>query len=163
MATPSHSAQSGTPPVCPGNSGVTRVTPFVHVASVERSVVFYALLGLLPTEIMRDHAGAAFWAAMRCAESEHPDIMFARASGPVDASQQAVLFYMYTKNVGLLRTHLLACGLKDCGRYTGHLEGEAPHGRVFEVGYPHYMENGELRVEDLDGYCVLIGQLERLE
>jgi hypothetical protein len=40
-----------------------------------------------------------------------------------------------------LRDHLLASGV-----------------RVSTITYPDYMAKGEVRVEDPDGYCLLIGQ-----
>ena len=30
---------------------------------------------------------------------------------------------------------------------------------VFEVYHPNHMQGGELRVADLDGYCLLVGQI----
>jgi hypothetical protein len=30
---------------------------------------------------------------------------------------------------------------------------------VSEIGRPFYMPNGEIRITDPDGYCLLIGQL----
>jgi len=86
--------------------------------------------------------------------------MFARADGPVDAGQQAVIFYMYSTDVAALRRHLLASGLRDSGRYGGAAgPGDGP-GMVFEVSHPHYMHAGELRIADPDGYVILVGQLE---
>ena len=67
--------------------------------------------------------------------------MFARASEPVVASQQAVLFYLYTPDLVALRDHLLTSGV-----------------RVSAITYPDYMPKGEVCVEDPDGYCLLIGQ-----
>ena len=67
--------------------------------------------------------------------------MFARASGPVIASQQAVLFYLCSPDLIALRDHLLATGVKTS-----------------PITYPDYMPKGEIRVDDPDGYCLLIGQ-----
>jgi hypothetical protein len=67
--------------------------------------------------------------------------MFARASAPVIASQQAVLFYLYSPNLVALREHLVANGVK-----------------VSPISYPDYMPKGEVRIDDPDGYCLLIGQ-----
>ena len=69
------------------------------------------------------------------------DLMFARASAPVIASQQAVLFYLYSPNLVALREHLVANGVK-----------------VSPISYPDYMPKGEVRIDDPDGYCLLIGQ-----
>ncbi len=69
------------------------------------------------------------------------EIMFARAAEPVVAGQQAVLFYLYSPDLIALREHLLTNGVK-----------------VSPITYPDYMPKGEIRVDDPDGYCLLIGQ-----
>lgn len=86
--------------------------------------------------------------------------MLARADGPVDAEQQAILLYMYSLDVAALRRHLLANGLRDGGVYSGAASpGDGPS-MVFEVAHPHYMPAGEIRIADPDGYVILVGQLE---
>jgi hypothetical protein len=67
----------------------------------------------------------------------------ARASGPIIADQQAVLFYLYSPDLIALREHLLAKGVK-----------------VSEITYPDYMPKGEIRIEDPDGYVLLVGQAD---
>jgi hypothetical protein len=67
--------------------------------------------------------------------------MVTRASEPVVPSQQAVLFYLYSPNLVALREHLITAGV-----------------RVSPITYPEYMPKGEIRVDDPDGYCLLIGQ-----
>jgi hypothetical protein len=52
-----------------------------------------------------------------------------------------VLFYLYSPNVVTLREHLRAEGV-----------------HVSSITYPDYMPKGEVRVEDPDGYTLLIGQ-----
>ncbi len=88
-------------------------------------------------------------------------IFLAKASEPVVPSEQAVLFYLYSNDVAGLRRHLLNKGLLDGGSPPG--EGPAIHlperNVVFDLRYPFYMPAGELRVHDLDGYCLLVGQL----
>jgi GNAT superfamily N-acetyltransferase len=142
---------------------VRRMVTFAHVVDVEASVTFYSLLGFSPGDILRDESGKAFWAfassGMGVRGSGRAEIMFARASGPVDASEQAVLFYMYCDNVALLRQHLLASGVRDGGRFIG-CPGQGSPRTVFDISFPDYMEFGELRVSDPDGYCILIGQLQ---
>jgi hypothetical protein len=59
----------------------------------------------------------------------------------VIASHQAVLFYLYSPELIALREHLLASGVKAA-----------------TIKYPEYMPKGEIRVDDPDGYCLLIGQ-----
>ncbi len=109
-----------------------------HVASVQRSVDFYKLLGMEVRNSLRDHSDALQWVYLFCDQAQ---LMCARASGPVIASQQAVLFYLYSPDLIALREHLLASGLK-----------------VSSITYPDYMPKGEIRIEDPDGYVLLIGQ-----
>lgn len=136
---------------------VYRHVPYVHVASVADSLDFYARLGFTPASVLRDHADEPFWAMARSSAAE---IMLARASGPIDAHQQAVLFYMYSRDVAGLRRHLLAVGLHDAGRYTGKADPAARRGAIHAIQHPPHMPQGELRLIDPDGYVILIGQLE---
>jgi hypothetical protein len=80
------------------------------------------------------------WVHLAC---EQDELMFARASEPVVAGQQAVLFYLYSPDLIALREHLLASGVK-----------------VSAIRYPDYMPKAEIRVGDPDGYCLLIGQAD---
>lgn len=117
---------------------------------------FYARLGLKLGDTLKDHAGDLQWASM---SRSWWQIMFARADGPIDPHQQAVLFYLYTADVAALRDHLLACGVPDGGAFVGGPLPVDGRGRLFAIIHPPYMPKGELRVEDPDGYVLLIGQL----
>ncbi len=150
MPTPTHTAP-------PASIAVDRLVPFVHVADVEDALAFYALLGFRPENAMRDAHARAFWAL---ASSGKAQIMLARASGPVDADQQAVLFYMYSADIAALREHLLASGLRDGGAYTGARSPDDGPRTVFEPQRRDYMKGGEMRVVDPDGYVIFVGQLE---
>jgi hypothetical protein len=114
------------------------LVPFVHVVEPERSVEFYRRLGLEPVNSLSD-GDRLQWAFLR---SEHACLMLARASGPVDREQQAVLLYLYTRDLERLRVQL-----QD--------EGLSPG----PIGHPAHMPEGELRLEDPDGYVLLVGQL----
>lgn len=140
---------------CPAACAVTNLITFAHVADVEQSLAFYALLGFTPTSVMR-HANRAFWAR---AGSGRGEIMFAQADGAPVPEQQAVLFYMYSEDVAGLRTHLLSAGLHDGGAYCGQAGPNNGRRVVFEVARPHYMPDGEIRIADPEGYCILVGQL----
>jgi hypothetical protein len=146
---------SSPPPAC----AVNRLVPFVHVADVEASLAFYALLGFVPRSVAKDGVGGggrAFWAL---AQSGTGEIMLARADGPIGVGEQGVLFYMYSTDVAGLRRHLLASGLRDGGVYRG-AGGIGDETRVaFEVMPRDYMPAGEMRVADPDGYVILVGQL----
>ncbi len=152
------------PPNCPDAFRVTNLVPMVHVVDVDRSVEFYTLLGFSCRSRFSGHDGVTNWATM---VSERAEIMFARASGPIVPSEQAVLFYMYCRDVMALRMHLLSKGLADGGKPPGEFAKDEPLGpmpqtnAVFRPTFPFFMPEGEIRVHDLDGYCILIGQLEK--
>ncbi|MGC1450491.1 MAG: VOC family protein [Candidatus Sulfotelmatobacter sp.] len=117
---------------------VTGLIPMAFAAEVQRSVDFYRLLGMEIRGSLRAPSGGLQWVHLAC---DHAELMFARASDPVIASQQAVLFYLYSPDLIALREHLLASGVK-----------------VSPITYPDYMPKGEIRVEDPDDYVLLIGQ-----
>ena len=149
-------AASATPSSPSEACAISNLITYAHVLDVDASLAFYALLGFKPQNVMRDPSGRAFWAMARSGKGE---IMFARADGPVDPTQQAVLFYMYSQDVAALRKHLLASGLYDGGRYCGAAGPNNGLRVVFEVAHPHYMPAGEVRIADPDSYCILVGQL----
>ena len=117
---------------------VTGLIPMAHVADVQLSVDFYKVLGLELRGSLKASDGDLRWAHVAC---EQAHLMLARASGPIVASQQAVLFYLYSPDLVALREHLIAAGVT-----------------VSAITHPEYMPKGEVRLEDLDGYVLLIGQ-----
>ncbi len=143
-------------------SGVHRAVPFLHVADVEASVAFYALLGLDENHVLRGGDGGAFWGHVwgSGAGDRVAEVMFAKASDPVVPEQQAVLLYMYTTDLKALRKRLLAGGVSDGGAYCGQAGPNKGRRVVFEISHPDYMDEGEIRVADPDGYCILVGQHE---
>ncbi len=150
---------SPTVPSCP--SPVYRVVPYLHVANVEQSVAFYAALGFEEDGWYREPDGRAFWASVKYLgpDGAAAEVFFAKADAPVIPEQQAVILYMYSRDVQALRNHLLECGLHDGGRYCGQPGPNNGRRVVFEVYHPDHMKDGELRVADPDGYCLLVGQL----
>jgi hypothetical protein len=119
---------------------VTGLIPMAHAANVQRSVDFYQQLGMEKRGSLRNPAGELQWVHLAC---EQAHLMVTRASEPVIASQQAVLFYLYSPDLIALREHLLTSGVK-----------------VSPITYPEYMPKGEIRIDDPDGYCLLIGQAD---
>ena len=117
---------------------VTGLVLMAFVADVQRSIDFYALLGLSLRGTFKNPQGKLVWAHVQC---EGAELMFSLASDPVIPGQQAVLFYLYSPDLVALRDHLLAQGVK-----------------ALPISYPQYMPKGETRVEDPDGYVLLIGQ-----
>jgi catechol 2,3-dioxygenase-like lactoylglutathione lyase family enzyme len=117
---------------------VTGLIAMAHVADVQRSVDFYRLLGMEARGSLRNTSGTLQWVHVG---REQAELMFTRASEPVIASQQAVLFYLYSPDLNALREYLLQNGVQ-----------------VSAISYPAYMPKGEIRIEDPDGYVLLIGQ-----
>lgn len=133
---------------------VHRLVPMAHVADVERSIRFYELLGFKVGDRMQED-GRTNWASVGNGAAS---LMLAVASDPVKPEQQAILFYLYCPDVSAMRVHLLASGIADGGAYCGAPGPNGGRSVVFEVTHPDYMPKGELRVADLDGYCLLIGE-----
>ena len=117
---------------------VTGLIAMAHAADMQRSLDFYRLLGMEIRGSLRNASGELQWAHIAC---EQADLMLTRASEPIIASQQAVLFYLYSPDLIALREHLLA------NRVT-----------VSAITYPEYMRKGEIRLQDPDGYVLLVGQ-----
>jgi catechol 2,3-dioxygenase-like lactoylglutathione lyase family enzyme len=140
-----------------GLSGrVHALIPYAHVADVERSLAFYALLGLERRMTSTGPGGRTVWAEAACGQTR---LMLAQSSGVVPAEDQAVLFYLHCDDARGLREHLLRSGLYDGGRFTGQPGPNGGREVVFDMTTPHYMPGGEIRVHDPDGYVLLIGQL----
>jgi len=124
---------------------ISGLTPYAHVHDVQRSIDFYARLGL---HVHNTHEvdGELVWALLANSaedpETAHARLMLALASGPVAAADQAVLFYCWTQDVRSLHGELAAAGVK-----------------VGQVTSRFYMPAGEFRLIDPDGYVVLVGQL----
>jgi glyoxalase/bleomycin resistance protein/dioxygenase superfamily protein len=116
-------------------------TPLLHVREIERSIRFYELLGFITVDT--DRGKPLGWARLHC---EGGAVMFARAEEPVNPSVQAVLLYMYTPDLVGLREQLLASGIK-----------------VPPIRRPEYMPSGEVRIDDPDGYTILVGHWGKSE
>ena len=118
---------------------LTGLWPYAHVADVQRSIDFYARLGLEVRDT-HDHEGRLVWAFL--ASSDSAGLMLALAGERVDPHAQAVLFYCWAPDIAALREELVRDGVE-----------------VGEVTHPFYMPAGEIRVADPDGYVLLVGQL----
>jgi hypothetical protein len=111
--------------------------PMAHVKSVPESIRFYRLLGFeLRNTFVPPDRSEPVWAWL---ESGNARLMVAAADEPVVPSQQAVLFYLYCDDVPGKRTELQAHGLA-----------------VGVIGSPFYAPGGEFRVEDPDGYTIMV-------
>jgi ketosteroid isomerase-like protein len=123
----------------PGWDRVSDLVPMAHAGDIEASIAFYAHLGFQPTAtyVVR---GRTEWASLQAGEAR---LMLARADEPVVGRQQAVLFYLYARDLFGLRESLVREGIEP-----GPIRDGSPGPKA------------EMRVEDPDGYVLIIAQIE---
>jgi hypothetical protein len=117
------------------------LTPMAHVADVVRSVAWYGKLGFVAEHTLIPEDRPMQWAYLRNGGAE---LMLVRSDRPMNPEAQDVLFYLYANGVAAYRESLLAQGL-----------------RPSDLGYPPYAQHGEFRIDDPDGYCLLVGDTEQ--
>jgi Glyoxalase/Bleomycin resistance protein/Dioxygenase superfamily len=117
------------------------LVPMAHVADVVRSIEFYRQLGF-ETRSTLAPVDQPVWAWV---DNGKAHLMLERADRPMNPGAQDVVFYLYASNVSAYRAELAARGVK-VGRLT----------------YPVYMPEGEFRMDDPDGYCLLVGQSDEV-
>lgn len=112
------------------------LVPFAHVVDVSRSVAFYETLGFSVGGKLVGQDGTLDWVIL---EHEGAQLMVGRASAPVVAEEQAVLFYVYYQDVVAAHAALMDAGI-DVG----------------PILFPQHSPRGEFRVVDPDGYAVQV-------
>lgn len=124
---------------------ISGLVPMIHVADVERSATFYRLLGFEIGNYVPRDGGPKHWAwlyAPAAADWKRaPNLMLTRSECAIDPEAQEVLFYLYAADLVSLRGTLVANGV--------------PAG---EISYPEYLPKGEFRVQDPDGYTLMMAQ-----
>ena len=99
------------------------------------------------TNLIGQAASPAVWmlgaflalAAGRLITNFCAQLMLARASHPVEAAEEAILFYAYGRDVPAMHAELGAAGVA-----------------VSPITRPFYAPRGEFRVTDPDGYAIMI-------
>jgi hypothetical protein len=123
---------------------ISGLVPMIHVADVERSAEFYGLLGFVIGNSVPAEP-PMHWAWLYAPKASDwkrgPNLMVTRSARPVDPSAQDVLFYLYAADLPSLRSTLVSQGIE-----------------VGEIDYPDYLPKGEFRVQDPDGYTLMIAQ-----
>jgi len=116
---------------------VRALVPMAHVRSVAASIAFYARLGFeLDNAVAPAGEEDPSWAYLG---SNRAQLMLSKADEPVVAGQQGVLFYVYCDDVPALRERLVADGVA-----------------AGPIARPFYAPNGEFRIEDPDGYVIMV-------
>lgn len=112
------------------------ITALAHVQSMSASIAFYEKIGFsVAGTFVPPGESEPSWASLESGAS----LMIAKASEPVIAEQQAVLFYLYIDDVAAKHAELTAAGIS-----------------VSEITYPFYNARGEFRISDPDGYLLMI-------
>lgn len=87
------------------------LVPMIFVQSLSRPIAFYAKLGFdVANSFTSPGESEPSWAWL---ESGGASLMVTRASHPIDASQQAVIFCVYCDDVQSFWTALQASGFED--------------------------------------------------
>ena len=134
-------AESSAAPESTDVKPLAALTPMAHVADVALSVSWYAKIGFVAEHTLTPGDGPMQWAYLRNGGAE---LMLTRSDRPMNARAQDVLFYLYANGVVAFRESLIAQGL-----------------RPSELSYPPYAKHGEFRIDDPDGYCLLVGDTEQ--
>ena len=116
---------------------IRALVPMVQVADVVRSITFYERLGF---HVENTHTppgdSAPSWAWLGGGAAQ---FMLVGAESPLDPERQGVLFYLYYPDVSEAKRELEAAGIES-----GPIE------------FPFYAPQGEFRVIDPDGYCLMV-------
>ena len=113
------------------------ITGFAHVQSMSASIEFYEKIGFtVANTFVPPGQTEPSWAWL---DSGSASLMIAKASEPVIAAQQAILFYLYVDHVAAKHAELHAAGIT-----------------ASEITSPFYNARGEFRITDPDGYVLMI-------
>ncbi len=120
-------------------SRTEQLIPFVHVADVQRSADFYALLGFRIGDT-HEQDGWLLWCSIQSGQAK---LMLTLASTPVHQHEQAILFYLYADDLDALHGDL-----RDAGAVVGEIVDGSPG------------PEREFRLRDPDGYVLMVAQDE---
>jgi catechol 2,3-dioxygenase-like lactoylglutathione lyase family enzyme len=126
---------------------VGAIVAMIHVSDVERSAEFYRLLGFEVGNYVPREAPPMQWAWLyqpgAASWKRGANLMLVRDSrpNPQEKDEPHVLFYLYAHDLEGLRAELVAKGVK-CG----------------PICYPEYLPKGEFRLDDPDGYMLMMAQ-----
>ena len=126
---------------------MTEVIPIIRVASARDSAAFYAHLGFAIGNAVPRKGPPFHWAWLYQPDAPSwktgANLMLVAGEVPQPAEDRAkaVLFYLYATDLKALREELLAKGIA-----------------AGEIEHPEHLPEGEFRVEDPDGWVLMIAQ-----
>lgn len=113
------------------------LVPLLPVRDVPRSIEFYRKLGFsVANTHTPDGETEPVWAELRAGGAA---LMISRAEEPIGAASEPILFYLYRPEVAAYRDALLASGVQ-----------------AGPVECPFWAPHGEFRIEDPDGYVLMV-------
>lgn len=129
---------------------ISAIVTMIRVADVTRSAEFYRNLGFeIGNAVPREgppfdwawlyQRGSANWKT-----SANLMLTAGESDVSVDAKLKTVLLYLYARDLKALREALVGSGLG-----------------AGEIRYPDYLPEGEFRLQDPDGYTLMIAQSGR--
>jgi len=125
---------------------VNSIVAMMRVADVMKSAAFYRHLGFeIGNAVPREQPHHWAWLYQPKAQNwkTGANVMLVSSDvrGTTASKDKTVLFYLYARDMRGLREELLAKGLT-----------------ASEITYPPYLPEGEFRLEDPDGYTLMIAQ-----
>lgn len=124
-----------------GVKALAGLIPMAHVADVAASIEWYGKLGFKAENTLVPEGRPMQWAHLGNGGAQ---LMLVRSARPMNPGAQDVLFYLYAQGVADYREKLISVGLKPS-----------------ELSFPPYAKHGEFRIDDPDGYCLLVGDTEQ--
>ncbi len=113
------------------------LVPLIQVRSVSQSIAFYQKLGFeIGNSFSPEGQEEPGWAWL---DGGQVHLMLGQAEEPAVPSQQGVLFCLYCSDVAAMRTVLVQKGVS-----------------AGEITFPFYAPHGEFRIEDPDGYVLMV-------
>lgn len=129
---------------------VSSIVAMIRVSDVMTSAQFYRHLGFEIGNAVPRERPPFNWAWLYQPNSPNwktgANLMLVSGEvpGTTEGRAKTVLFYLYARNMKLLRQELLEKGFN-----------------ASEISYPGYLPEGEFRLEDPDGYTLMIAQSGR--
>ncbi len=129
---------------------VSSIVAMIRVADVMNSAKFYRHLGFEIGNAVPRECPPFNWAWLYQPKARNwktgANLMLVSGEVPVTAESnaKAILFYLYARDLKSLRERLLAEGFN-----------------ASEISYPEYLPEGEFRLQDPDGYTLMIAQAGR--
>jgi hypothetical protein len=123
---------------------VTGLVPMIGVADIERSAVFYGLLGfVIGNRAPREGRMGWAWLYQPLAPNwrRGANLMLLRMEEKIDPREQRIHFYLYATDLVALRDELIRAGRDPAA-----------------ITYPEHLPKGEFRLDDPDGFRLTIAQ-----